>query len=99
MAFSEGNAEQSAEVSIGGLGLGEGLNKRVPLLDEGTELISCDVQAIEVSVAIEVLYFLNLQSHLSPGKLFLFVRITVQIGQRYLENTTSQAISGNFYQK
>jgi len=96
VAFSEGNAEQSAEVSIGGLGLGEGLNKRVPLLDEGAELISCDVQAIEVSVAIEVLYFLNLQSHLSPGKLFLFVRITVQISQRYLENTTSQAISGNF---
>ena len=98
MAFSESNTEHSAEVSIAGFGLGESLNEGVPLLDEGTKLVSGDVQTIEVSVAIEVLDLLNLQSHLSPGELLLFVGITVQISQRYLENTTSQAISGNFYQ-
>ncbi len=97
MAFSESNAEHSAEVSIAGFGLGEGLDEGVPLLDEGAELVSGDVHTIEVSVAIEVLDLLNLQSHLSPGELLLFVWITVKIGQGYLENATSQAIGGNFY--
>jgi len=60
VAFSESNAEHSAEVSIAGSGLGESLNGGVPLLDEGTELVSGDVQTIEVSVAIEVLDLLNL---------------------------------------
>ena len=96
MALSETNSEHSNEVSILSLSLSESLDESVPFLDKGAELVSGDVHTIEVSVAIEVLDLLNLKLHLSPGELLLFIWITVQIGQRYLENTTSQAISGDF---
>ena len=97
MAFSESDAEHSAEVSIASSGLSESLNEGVPLLNEGAKLVSGDIQSIEVSVAIEVLDLLNLQSHLSPGVLLLLTWITVKIGVGYLENATSQAISSDFY--
>ena len=96
MAFSESNAEHSAEVSILGLGLSECLDERMPFLDKRANLVSSDVHSIEVSVAIEVFHLFNLQSDLSPGQFLLFIWIAVQISQRYLENTTSQAIGGDF---
>lgn len=91
-SLSEANGEHSEEVSVSGLGLNEGLNGGVPLLDDGAELVSGDVHSVEVSVAVEALDLFDLDLHLSPG---LIVAISVQIGQGYLEHTTSQAVSGD----
>lgn len=84
-SFCESNGEHSEEVSVSGLGLNESLNGGVPLLDDGAELVSGDIHAVEVSVAIEALNFFDLDLHLSPGQL---VAISVQISQRYFEHTT-----------
>ena len=65
----------------------------MPFLDQGTKLVSRDVDTVEVRVAIESLHLFDLHSHFSPG---LLVSVTVQIGQGYLENATFQAIGGNF---
>jgi hypothetical protein len=75
-SLSEADAEHSEEVTISGLGLNEGFNKCVPLLNEGAELVSGDVHSVEVSKAIISFNFFNLHLHLSPGLISL---ISVQI--------------------
>lgn len=95
-SLCESNGEHSEEVSVGSLGLDESLNGGVPFLDDGAELVSGDVHSVEVSVAIEALNFFNLHLHLSPG---MFVAISVQISQRYFEDTTLQAVSSDLYKR
>jgi hypothetical protein len=77
-SLGETNAEHAEEVAIDGLGLHEGLNAGVPLLDDGAELVAGDVHSVEVGVAVEALDFLDLYLHLSPS---LFVAISVQISK------------------
>ena len=93
-SLGETDAEHTEEVSVEGLGLNEGLNGGVPLLDDGAELVTGDVHTVEVSVAVEALDFLDLDLHLSPS---LFVAVSVQISQRNLKHTTFQAVSSDLY--
>jgi len=65
----------------------------VPLLDEGAQLVSGDVHAVEVGVALEAFHLFALQLHLSPA---LLVRVLVEVTERDLENTTAERISRNF---
>eukprot|EP00639_Heterosigma_akashiwo_P023592 CAMPEP_0206415464 /NCGR_PEP_ID=MMETSP0294-20121207/36118_1 /ASSEMBLY_ACC=CAM_ASM_000327 /TAXON_ID=39354 /ORGANISM="Heterosigma akashiwo, Strain CCMP2393" /LENGTH=109 /DNA_ID=CAMNT_0053877835 /DNA_START=379 /DNA_END=708 /DNA_ORIENTATION=+ len=58
-ALCETDAENSDKVAIGGLHVHVGLDNRLPLLDEGAELISGEIHAVEVGervVALHVLY-------------------------------------------
>jgi len=80
-------------VAVGRLGLREGLDKGVPLLDEGAQLVSGDVHAVEVRVAVESLDFLALNLDLSPG---LVVSVLVEVTKRDLENTTTEGVSSDF---
>lgn len=93
-SLGEANAEHTEEVSVGSLGLDKGLNSGVPLLDDGAELVAGDIHSVEVGVAVEALDFFDLHLHLSPS---LFVAVSVQISQRYLKHTASQAVSGDLY--
>lgn len=93
-SLGDAKSKHSEEVSVSGLSLHEGLNGGVPFLDDGAQLVSGDVHTVEVSVAVEALHFLDLHLHFSPG---LIVALFVQIGQRYLEHTTFQAVSGDLY--
>jgi hypothetical protein len=93
-SLCETNAEHSEEVSVEGLGLHEGLNGGVPLLDDGAQLVSGDVHAVEVSVAIEALHFFDLDLHLSPG---LLIAISVEVSQRYLKHSALQTVSSDLY--
>ena len=65
----------------------------MPLLDEGAELVSGNVEAVVVRVAVVALVFLALDSHLSPG---LVVSVLVKITERDLENATTERVSGDF---
>ena len=91
-SLGEANAEHTEEVAVSGLGLHEGLDGGVPLLDNGALLIAGNVHTVEVGVAIEALNFLDLDLHLSPG---LFVAVSVQISQRYLKHATLEGVSGD----
>ena len=91
-SLGEANAEHTEEVAVSGLGLHEGLDGGVPLLDDGAELVAGDVHTVEVSVAVEALDFLDLDLHLSPG---LFVAVSVQISERNLKHTTLEGVSGD----
>jgi len=90
-SLSETNTEKSEEVAINGLGLHEGFDEGVPLLDEGAELVLGNVHTVEVSEAIVALNFFNLDLDLSPG---LSTAVSVQISQRYFEYSALQTVSG-----
>ncbi len=89
--LGEGDAEHSKNVPVLGLGLHESLDGRVPLLDHGLSLVSGDLHAVEVGIAVEALHFLNLEGELSPG---LGLGGQVAVGQGGLENSSSQVIGG-----
>ena len=93
MASSESNAEHSDEVAVVGFGLNKGLNKSVPLLNQGAEFVSGDVHTVEVGIAIHSFNFVDLEFELSPG---LGLRLVVAVSQGDVENTPSQAISSHF---
>lgn len=93
MASGESNAEHSDDVAVVGLGLSEGLDQRVPLLDESAELVSGDVETVVVGVAVVALHLLALDANLSPG---LLVGVTVEVTERDLENATTERVSGDF---
>lgn len=79
-------------VAIGGLALREGLDQRVPLLHERAQLVSGDVHALEVRVAVEGLNLLALNLDLSPG---LVVGVLVEVTERDLENATTERLSSD----
>ena len=80
-------------VAIGGLGLSEGLDQSVPLLDEGAQLVSSDVKTVEVRVTVVALDLLALDSDLPPG---LIVSVLVQVTKGNLENTTAERLGRDF---
>jgi len=94
LAASERNREQTDHVAIVGLGLDEGLNKGVPFLDEGAELVASDADTDEVGVAVELLDFLNLELDDSPGVLVLVLLVQVGVGD--LENAALEGLRRSF---
>ncbi len=63
--LSEGDTEDSQEVSIDALDLDDDLNGGMPFLDDGAELFAGDVHAIEVGETVRALDFFNDNLHLS----------------------------------
>jgi hypothetical protein len=88
LTSGEGDSEESAKITIGGLSLDEALNKGVPLLDEGAHLVSSDGESVEVGKAFVSLNFLNLELDDSPGKVLLVVLGQVTIADA--ENAASE---------
>jgi hypothetical protein len=58
--------------------LDESLDQSVPLLNKSAKLVTGDVHALEVSVAVESFDFLNLELDVSPS---LFVSITLEFSE------------------
>lgn len=94
VALGESDGEHSEHVAIEGLRLNEGLDERVPLLDQSAGLIAGDVHTVEVGVAVVAFNFFALDLHFSPGVL---VSLAVEIGKRDLENATLEGVGRNFY--
>jgi len=92
VAAGEGNGEETDEVAIEGLGLNEGLDEGVPLLDEGAELVTGDVHAVEVGVQIKTFDFFALELDLSPRHL---VGVAVELTKGDGENATTQTVGGD----
>jgi hypothetical protein len=92
VAAGERDREDADEVAVEGLGLHEGLDERVPLLDEGAELVASHVQTVEVGVAVEAFDFFNLHLDLPPGGL---VGVVVELTERNVEDTAAEGVSGD----
>lgn len=92
VAAGESNTEHAKEVAIGGLGLHERLNQRVPLLHEGAELVTGHIEAVEVSITVVAFNFLDLELDLSPG---LLVVLVLQVSQRNFEDAATERVSSD----
>jgi len=68
----EANAEHPEHVPVDGLCLDEGFNESVPLLHQLAKLVSGDVHAVEVSVAVVALHLFHLNLYLSPVLIVAF---------------------------
>lgn len=94
MATCERDGEHAQQVAVSGLGLNEGLNECVPLLDKSAELVAGRVKAVEVGIAVHALDFLNLELDLSPGVLVVLVH---QVSEGDFEDTTTERVGGDFF--
>ena len=65
----------------------------MPLLDESAKLVSGDIHAVEVGVAVVSFHLFALHAYLSPG---LFMGVVVKVTKRDLENATTERVSGDF---
>jgi len=95
LSSGESNREKSDEVAIGGLGLDEGLDKGVPLFDEGAHLVSGDANSTEVGEAVESLNFFNLELDNSPCEVVLVLLVKISVSD--LEDASSKRVSGDVY--
>ena len=94
VAAGECNAEHAEHVAIKGLSLHEGFDERVPLLNEGAELVTGHIHAVEVGVAVLSLDFFDLELNLPPS---VFVVLVLQVSERNLEHTTTERVSSNLW--
>lgn len=65
----------------------------MPLLHKHAELVLGDVHSVEVGEAVVALNCLNLELHFAP---LVVVRLILQVSQRYLEHSSSQAVLAVF---
>ena len=93
LSSGEGNGEETDKVTIAGLGLDEGLDKGVPLLDESAHLVAGDGKTVEVGEAIVSLDFLNLELDDSPGEVVLVLLVEIGVGD--LEDASTERVSGD----
>ena len=89
-ASSEGDDEKTDEVTVGGLDINESLQERLPLLDEGTELIRGEVHSVEVGEAVLALNFINSQLDLAESTILILGKIA----ERDFDNTTLKVVVG-----
>ncbi len=62
----------------------------MPLTDEGTELVGCEVKTVEVGQAVFALYFVDTELDFAES----VVLILLQICQRNLEDSALQCVVG-----
>jgi len=87
---SEGNDEKTDKVTVSGLDINESLQKGLPLLDEGTELVRGEIHTVEVGEAVLALDFINSQLDLAESTIFVLGEVT----ERDFDNTTLKVVVG-----
>jgi hypothetical protein len=89
-SLGEGDGEQTDEVVIGSLHGDVGLNERLPLADQGAQLVGGEVQAVEVGKAVLALDLIHTELDLAES----VVLIVLQIREGDLEDTTLEGVVG-----
>ena len=78
--FREGYAEHAHDIVVRCLDIRMGLNESLPFLDQGADLVPCQVHAMEVCEATPALDLFDAQPDFLGG----LVLIVVQIGKVHL---------------
>lgn len=92
-ARSEGNAEQTDEVTVGGLDIDESLDQRLPLLDHRAELVRGHVHTVEVGQAVLALDLVHLELNLAESTGL----VLGQIAEGDLDNTAVEGVGSLVY--
>jgi len=88
--LSEANDEETDDITIGSLNIGVGLDQRLPLANQRSELIRSDIHAVEVGQTVLTLDLLNAKLELAEGVL---LGVWLQIAKRGLEHTAQETIA------
>ena len=91
-ALGETNGEHAQEIAISGLDLNVGLDDRLPLTNQRTQLVGAEAHAVEVGEARLALNVLDGEAHHAESLLL----VLVQVRKRDLENATLERIGRNF---
>lgn len=62
-SLGEGDGEEADEVVIGGLDGNVGLNESLPLANEGSQLVGCEVESVEVGQAALALDLIDAEAN------------------------------------
>ena len=89
LSLGESNGEDSQNVVVSSLDGNVGFNQRLPLSDQGSQLVRSEVQTVEVGQQVLTLNFVNSQLDLSVR----VVLRTLQVSQANFEDTALQTIS------
>ena len=87
-ALGKGDGEEAEQVVIGGLDCDIGLNQGLPLPDERSQLVGCEIETMEVGQAVLPLDLIDTKLDLSER----VVLVLLQIRQRNLEDSALQCI-------
>jgi hypothetical protein len=87
---SERDSKETNKITIGSLDIDKGLNKRLPLLDHGTELVGGHIHTVKVGETVFTLDFIDLQLDLTERTRLVLGEIT----KRHLNNTTVERVIG-----
>lgn len=87
-ALGESDDEEAEEVVVGGLDDDVGLDERLPLADEGAELVGGEVETVEVGQAVLALDLVDAELDLAES----VVLVLLEIGEGDLEYPALQSI-------
>lgn len=87
--LGETNGKETKQVTISGLDVNVGLNKGLPLLNHGTELISGHGHTVEVGQASLALNLIDTKTELAES---LILALGVQVTEGDIKNTTTKVI-------
>ena len=71
--LGEGNGEETEEVIIGSLYCDIGFNQRLPLSNQGSELVGCEVETVEVGQAVLSLNLIDTELDLSESMVLVLL--------------------------
>ena len=91
LLLREGNAEHADDVPVGRPGVDVGLDDGLLLLDEGAELVTGHVHAVEVEEAVESLDILDTKLDLAVGGGL----ILVEVAEGKLDNSALETLRGD----
>jgi len=89
-ALGESDGEEADEVVVGRLDGDVGLDQRLPLADQGAELVGCEVETVEVGQTVLSLDLVDAEADLAER----VVLILLEIGQGDLDDASLEGIVG-----
>lgn len=87
-SLGKGDSEQAKKIVIRGLHSDVGFDQGLPLANQGSQLVGCEVQSVEVGQAVLPLNFIHTELDLAKG----VVLVVLQVSERDLEDSALERI-------
>jgi hypothetical protein len=90
-SLGETNGIDTEKVTIRGLNISVSLNEGVPLTDKGAELISGEIEAVEVGEAVRTLDFFDAELELAESIIF---SVGLEIAEGGFKDAVDEGVTG-----
>ena len=93
LLLGETNAEHAENIAISGAHINKGLDKSLPLSDEGAQLVASDVHAVEVGQHVIAVHILTHELDLAVS---LALVTSIKVSKRHFKHTTLKTLRSDF---